>query len=84
VNNAFRFTVLRRGVRARHTKIDALGEKEVTGARVVRLFPIIALNSLDTGAKLGGGVGDEVSERVESVRFKSQRKSPQVVSAIIK
>jgi len=64
--------------------MDALGEEEVTGARVVKLFPVVALDSLDVGAKLGGGVGDEVSKRAESVRFKSQRKSPQVVSAIIK
>ena len=33
------------------------------------------------GAKLSGGVGDEVSKRTESVRFKTQRKSPQIVSA---
>ena len=51
--------------------MDALGEEEVTGARVVKLFPFIALDSLDAGAKLGGGVGDEVSKRAESVRFKS-------------
>jgi hypothetical protein len=64
--------------------MDTLGEKEVTSARVVKLFPVITLNNLDVGAKLGGGVGDEVSERAESVRFKLQRKSPQVLSAIIK
>ena len=64
--------------------MDALGEEEVTGARVVKLFPVVALNSLDVGAKLGGGVGDEVGKRTVSVRFESQRKSLQVVSAIIK
>ena len=67
----FGFTILRRGVGAGHTKMDALGEEEVTGARVVKLFPIVALDSLDVGAKLGGGMGDEVSECAESVRFKS-------------
>ena len=64
--------------------MDALGEEEVTGARVVKLFPIVALDGLDVGAKLGEGVDDEVGTRTESVRFESQRKSPQVVSAIIK
>ena len=34
-NNVFNFTVLRRGVGARHAKVDALGEKEVMGARIV-------------------------------------------------
>jgi len=84
VNNVFGFTVLRRGVRARHAKMDALREEEVAGTRVVKLFPVVTLDSLDMGTELGGGMGDEVSERAESVRFKMQRKCPQVVSAIIK
>ena len=62
----------------------ALSEEKLTGARVVKLFPVVALNSLDPGAKLGGGVSDEVSKRAESVRFKPQRKRPQIMSAIIK
>ena len=56
----------------------------MTGARVVKLFPVVALDSFDMGAKLGGGMGDEVGKRIVSVRFEAQRKSPQVVSAIIK
>ena len=83
-NNAFGFTILRQGEGTGHTKMDAQGEEEVTGARVVKLFPVVALDSLDVGAKLGGGVGDEVGKRIVSVRFEAQRKSPQVVSAIIK
>jgi hypothetical protein len=51
--------------------VDALGKEEVAGARVVKLFPVVALDSLDAGAKLSGHVGDEVSKRAESVRFKS-------------
>ena len=84
MNNVFDFTVLRQSVGARHAKVDALGEEEVIGARVVKLFPIIALDSLDGDTKLSGGIGDEVSESTESVRFKVQRKSPQIMSAIIK
>ena len=64
--------------------MDALSEEEITGARVVKLFPVITLYSLDLGAELSGGVGDEVSKRAESVKFEAQRKSPQVMSAIIK
>jgi hypothetical protein len=64
--------------------VDALSEEELTGARVVKFPPVVALNSLDAGTKLGGGVGDEISKRAESVRFESQRKRPQVMSAIIK
>ena len=83
-NNAFSFTILRRGVWTGHAKLDALHEEEIAGARVVKLLPVIALDSLDLGAKLGGRVGDEVGERAESVRFKTQRKSPQIMSTIIK
>ena len=64
--------------------MDALSEEKLTGARVVTLSPVIALNNLDPGAKLGGGVSDEVSKCAESVRFKPQRKRPQIMSAIIK
>jgi hypothetical protein len=51
--------------------VNALGEEEVPGAGVVKLFPVVALHSFDAGAKLSGGVDDEVSKRAESVRFKS-------------
>jgi hypothetical protein len=64
--------------------VDALSEKEIMGTRVVKLFPVIALYNLDLGAELSGGIGDEVSKHAESVKFEAQRKSPQVVSAIIK
>ena len=42
--------------------MDALSEEKLTGARVVKLFPVVALDSLDVGAKLGGGVCDEVGK----------------------
>jgi hypothetical protein len=64
--------------------MDALSEEELPGARVVELAPVVALDNLDACAELGGGVGDEVSERVECVRFEAQGKSPQIMSAIIK
>ena len=51
--------------------MNALGEKELPGAGVVELSPIVALDSFDAGAKLSGGMGDEVSKLAESVRFKS-------------
>ena len=51
-NNTFSFTVLRRGVEAGHAEMDALGEEERAGTGVVKLFPVVALNCLDSGAKL--------------------------------
>jgi hypothetical protein len=64
--------------------MDALSEEKVTGTRVVEFFPIVALDRLDTCVKLSGDMGDELSQRAESVRFESQRKCPQVMSAVIK
>ena len=75
-NNTFSFTVLRRGIRAGHAKMNAPRKEESASAGVVKLFAIIALNGLDASAKLGGGVGEEVGDRDESVRFKAKRKSP--------
>jgi len=40
-NNTFSFTVLRRGVGARHAEMDALAEKEGAGAGVIKLAPVV-------------------------------------------
>ena len=64
--------------------MNAPSEEESTGSGVIKLFAIVTLNGLDTSAKLGGGIGEEVGDRAESVKLKSKRKSPQVMSAIIK
>jgi len=60
-NNAFGFTVLGRCVRAGHAEVNALGEKKMPSARVVELLPVVALYRFDAGAKLSGGMGDELS-----------------------
>ena len=36
------------------------------------------------GTELSRGIGDEVRERAESVRFNTKRKSPQIMLAIVK
>ena len=36
------------------------------------------------GTELSRGIGDEVRERAESVRFNTKRKSPQIMRAIVK
>ena len=64
--------------------MDALSEEKVTSTRVVEFFPIVALDRLDMCVKLSGDMDDELSQRAESVRFESQRKYPQVMSAVIK
>jgi len=71
MERTFSFTVLRRGVRARHVKMNTSSEEERAGTRVVELLAIVALNFFDGGAKLGSGIGDEVRQRTESVRLKA-------------
>jgi len=51
--------------------VNALEEKKMAGAGVVKLFPVVALNDFDASTKLCGDMGDELRERAESVRFKS-------------
>jgi len=64
--------------------MNALSEEEVASARIVELFSIVALDRFDTCVKLSGDVGEELGQRAESVRFESQRKCSQVMSAVIK
>jgi hypothetical protein len=64
--------------------VDAVGEEEHLGAGVVKLASVVALDNLHRSNKLCGGVGDESDKCAESVRFETQRKSPQVMSAVIK
>ena len=56
--------------------MNAPSEEESAGSGVIKLFAIVALNGLDASTKQGRGVGEEVGDRAESVRFKAKRKSP--------
>jgi hypothetical protein len=64
--------------------MDAPREEERAGAGVIKLAPVVTLDGLHRCSKLCGGVGDEPGKCIESVRFETQRKSPQVMSAVIK
>ena len=75
-NDTLGFTVLGGGVWARHAKMDAVGEEERAGARVVKLVAIVALNYLDAGAELGLHIGKEICQNREHVRFEAQRQRP--------
>ena len=45
---------------------------------------VVTLDGLHSGAELDRGIGKEGRERAESVSFNTKRKSPQVMSAIVK
>jgi hypothetical protein len=51
-NNALCFTLLGKGVGARHTKVDAMGEEERARVGVVKLTTVVTLNGLNGGAEL--------------------------------
>jgi hypothetical protein len=57
-------------------------EEESAGG-VIKLTSIITLDAPDSAAKLRGHKGKEVREGGEGVRLLAQRKSPQVVDAVI-
>jgi hypothetical protein len=60
--DAFDFTVLLRGVRARHAKGDTMSEEERAGLGVIKLTPVVSLDTLDGAAKLGGNKREKVSK----------------------
>ena len=48
-----------------------MGEEERAGARVVKLFAVVALNRLDRSTKLGTHISKEVSHSRIRVRLKA-------------
>jgi hypothetical protein len=61
-NHALSPTVLRGRVGARHTKVDTTGKKEVTGHIVIKLPPVVALDTLDGMTELSGDPSEEVRQ----------------------
>ena len=47
-----------------------MSEEERAGARVVKLFAIIALDCLNCVGELSGHIGKKVSNRLKGVKFK--------------
>jgi hypothetical protein len=84
LKDAFDFTVLLRGVRARHAKGDTMSEEERAGLGVIKLTPVVSLDTLDGAAKLGGNKREKVSKSGKRVWLKFKGKRPHKVRAIIK
>jgi hypothetical protein len=83
-NNTFSFTILWGRVRTRHPELCAIRQEEEAGGRVVKLTPIVALDSFDSPVKLSRHIGKEMRQNSEGVRFKFQGESPLIMSIIIK
>jgi hypothetical protein len=74
MNNTFSFTILWRRVRIRHPELCVIRQEEEAGGRVVKLTPVIALDSFDSPAELSRHIGKEMGQSSEDLRFKFQGK----------
>jgi hypothetical protein len=75
-------TVLGRGVGARETQVDAVGEEGARGI-VVELMAIITLEGTDRATELGGDPGEEMGEGGECVGLQSKWKSPKKMREVV-
>ena len=82
-NHPLSLSVLRRGIRTRHTQLNTPREEEGTGGGVIELTPVVALDGLNGEAELSGHPGKEVEESGEGLRLGAQKESPRVLRKII-
>jgi hypothetical protein len=82
--NTFSFTILLRGIGARHAEMDSVGEKEGTCGGVVKLTTVITLHAFNGAAKLSSNISKEMCNSGKRVGFKMKRESPHVMGVIIK
>ena len=59
-NDAFGFTMLRRGVWTGHAQVNAVGEEEDAQTGVVKLCSIVALNTLHNNIELGAHISEKI------------------------
>jgi hypothetical protein len=62
-------------VRTRHSELCAIRHEEEAGGRVVKLTPVVTLDSFDRPTKLSRHIGKEMGQSREGVRFKFEGKS---------
>ena len=64
--------------------MDTIGEEEIAGGGVVEFTAIVTLDAFNGTAKLRRDISKEMRKSSKSVRFKSKRKHPSEVGAVIK
>jgi hypothetical protein len=74
-NNTFSFTILWGRVRTQHPELCAVRHEEDSGGRVVKLTPVVALDSFDSPAELSRHIGKVIGQSSEGVTSKFQGKS---------
>jgi hypothetical protein len=76
--HVFDFTILRIGVWAGQSELHTMGKEELSWG-VVKLTPIVALNTLDLMAELSTDKREELGDSWKSVRLQTQRKCSGIV-----
>lgn len=69
--DAFGFTILWRGVWARHLEVNAIGEKKGAGGGVIELATVVTLHAADVSGKLSLDISKEMGQSAKSVGFKA-------------
>jgi hypothetical protein len=82
-NHALSLAILRGGIQTRHAQLDTVREEEGTGGEVIKLTTIVTLDGLDGEAEQCGHPNEEVKNRGESIRLRTQGKSPRIMRKII-
>jgi hypothetical protein len=82
-NDVFDPTILGRGVGARETQLDTMGEEGVRGV-VVNLVAIITPKGMDRAMELNGVPRKEVGEGVECVGLQPKWESPNKMREVVK
>jgi hypothetical protein len=82
-NHALGPTILGRGVGAREMQLNATSEEERPRGMVIKLAAIVTLQCMDGATKLGGDLGEEVSEGGKRVGLQAERKSPEKMGKIV-
>ena len=70
--SALGFTVLLRGILARHVERNPFGKKESTRRRVVKFTTIVTLNRFDGATKLSVHIGKKIRKSKKGVRLLSK------------
>jgi len=74
---------LRRGIRTRKTKKNALRKKEGAVLSVVKFSTIITLNKSNWQTKVGKNILSKIEKEGMDFRFSTERKSPNIMRVII-
>jgi hypothetical protein len=59
-------------------------EEERAGLRIIEFTAVVALDALDSGAKLRANISEKFRKSGKCIGFEAEWKSPNVVGAIIK